>query len=93
MKPRIRLLIERPDGRRSEAEIEGAPITSDMLDSAEDLLHTLTTGERPIIKNLYEVVAQAFGTTREDAKERIIAATYGAKKLDVGANKKEPRSK
>jgi hypothetical protein len=86
VKPRIHLLVERPDGRRSEAEIEGPPITSDMLDSAEDLLHTLTTGERPIIKNLYDIVARAFGTTREDAKKRITAATYGAKTLK-GAGK------
>lgn len=75
--PRIQIIVERPDGHRSDAEIEGAKVTSDMLDSAEDLLHTLTTGERPVLKNLYEVTSRAFGTTREDAKERIIAATYG----------------
>lgn len=77
MKPHIRLFLQRADGHRSQAEIEGAPVTSDMLASAEDLLHTLTTGERPIITNLYDVVARAFGTTREDAKERIAAASYG----------------
>jgi len=76
-KTRIYLSVERPDGRSSEAEIEGDPVTSDMLDSAEDLLHTLTTGERPVIKNLYDLAARAFGTTREDAKERITAAAYG----------------
>jgi hypothetical protein len=79
-KTRIYLVVERPDGHRSDAEIEGAPVTSDMLDSAEDLLHTLTTGERPITKNLYDLVARAFGTTREDAKERITAAAYGMTK-------------
>ena len=78
--PCIRLVLERPDGHRSEAEIEGAKVTSAMVDSAEDLLHTLTTGERPIIKNLYDLVAKAFGTTREDAKERITAAAYGMSK-------------
>jgi hypothetical protein len=77
VKPRICLVVERSDGHRSEAEIEGAPVTSDMLDSAEDLLHTLTTGERPVIKNLYDLVARAFSTTREDAKERIAAAANG----------------
>ena len=77
MKPCIRLFLERADGHQSKAEIEGSPVTSDMLDSAEDLLHTLTTGERPIITNLYDVVAKAFGTTREDAKLRIATATYG----------------
>jgi len=77
MKPRICLIIERADGHRSEAEIEGTPVTSDMLDSAEDLLHTLTTGERPLIKNLYDLVAQAFSVTCEEAKDRISAASYG----------------
>lgn len=80
MKPHIRLLLQRPGGHRSEAEIEGAPVTIDMIDSAEDLLHTLTTGERPVIKNLYDLVARAFGTTREDAKERITAAAHGMTK-------------
>lgn len=80
MKPlthRIHLLFDHPDGRQSKTEVEGAMVTSDMLDSAEDLLHTLTTGERPLLKNLYDVVARAFGTTREDAKERVTAAAYG----------------
>lgn len=77
--PQIRLVVERPDGRRSSIDVVGDSVTKDMLDSAEDLLHTVTTGERPIIKNLYELVAQAFGTTRDDAKERIIGAAYGKK--------------
>jgi hypothetical protein len=75
--PLIRLRIERPDGRSSESEIAGETVTIEMLDAAEDLRHTLTTGERPVIKNLYDLVAQAFSTTREDAKERLTAATYG----------------
>lgn len=74
---RIHLVVMRPDGRRSELKVHGAPVTQEMLDSAEDLVHTLSTGERPVIKNLYELVAKAFGTTREDAKERIAAAAYG----------------
>jgi hypothetical protein len=77
MKPSIYLVVERPDGRRSEAEIEGDPVTRDMLDAAEDLLSTLTTGDRPAIKGLYELCAKAFGTTHEDAKERLLAAAYG----------------
>lgn len=80
MRPRIHLVVERSDGRRSDAEIVGAPVAPAMIDSAEDLLHTLTTGERPVIKNLYALVARAFGTTREDAKERITAAAYGMDK-------------
>jgi hypothetical protein len=81
--PLIQIVVERSDGRRSEAKIEGDAVTSAMLDSAEDLLHTLTTGERPIIKNLYDLAARAFGTTREDAKERITAATYGMSSLEI----------
>jgi hypothetical protein len=77
MKSHIHLIVTRPDGRCSNIEIGGDPVTPEMLDAAEDLLSTLTTGERPIIKNFYELCAKAFGTTREDAKERVIAAAYG----------------
>lgn len=77
--PQIDLVVERPDGRRSSIRIDGDHVTKNMLDSAEDLLHTITTGERPVIKNLYELVAKAFDTTRDDAKERIIGAAYGKK--------------
>ena len=79
MKPRIHLVIEREDGRRSEITT-GAQVTDDMLAVAEDLLHTLTTGDRPPLRGLYELCAKAFGTTREDAKERLFAAAYGMDK-------------
>jgi hypothetical protein len=75
--PLIRLRILPPDGIGSETEVAGEWVTSAMLDAAEDLHHTLTTGERPAIKNLYDLVARAFGTTHEDAKERMAAAAYG----------------
>jgi hypothetical protein len=77
LKPRIYLVIERPDGHRSSAEVDGDPVTAPMLDAADDLLATLTTGERPPPAGLYEWCALAFGTTREDAKERLTGATYG----------------
>lgn len=77
MKPRIRLVIERPNGHRTNIEIDGDSITPEMLDAAEDLLNTLTTGERPPPKGLYELCATAFGTTREDAKKRLVGASYG----------------
>jgi hypothetical protein len=77
MKPRIYLIVERSDGRASSVEIEGNPITEPMMEAAEDLIETLTTGERPPIKGLYELCAKAFGTTREDAKERLTATAYG----------------
>ena len=79
MKPRIHLVIERTDGRRSEIET-GNHVTRDMLDVAEDLLHTLTTGDRSPLKGLYELCAKAFGTTRDDAKDRLLAAMYGMDK-------------
>ncbi len=76
MKPRIHLVLERSTGRCSNIEIGGDPVTAEMLDAAEDLLETLTTGERPPPRGLYELCAQAFGTTREDAKKRLLAAIY-----------------
>lgn len=77
---KILLVITRSDGTESRAEgvaAKGDQLTEPMVHAAEDLLHTLTTGERPIVKNFYELCAKAFGTTRDDAKERVIAAAYG----------------
>lgn len=76
MRPHIHLVVERPDGRRSAVKISGE-VTADMLAAAEDLLETLTTGQRPALKGLYELCARAFDTTREDAKERLLGAAYG----------------
>jgi len=50
-----------------------------MIEAAEDLLHTLTSGERALPRDLYDACALAFGTTRDDAKRRITAAMYGKK--------------
>jgi hypothetical protein len=75
VKARIHLVIERENGVCTDTE--SAEVTPAMMDAAEDLFTTLTTGERPLIKNLYDLCARAFGTTREDAKHRIIAASYG----------------
>lgn len=77
MKPRIHLTIVRPDGRSSDAKISGDRVTLEMRAAAEDLLHTLTTGERPPPEGLYDLCATAFGTTREDAKARLTGAAYG----------------
>ena len=77
MKPYIRLVVKRHNGHCSDVEISGDPVTAEMLDVAEDLLHTLTTGERPPLKGFYELCALAFGTTREDAKKRLLGASYG----------------
>jgi hypothetical protein len=77
VKPRIHLVVDRPNGHHSDIKIDGDPVTTEMLDAAEDLLHTLMTGERPPPKGLYDLCATAFGTTREDAKKRLIGAIYG----------------
>jgi hypothetical protein len=93
MKPRIRLIIDHAEGHCTEVEIEGPKVTSAMLDAAEDLVQTLTTGERPVFKLLYDLTARAFNTTSEDAKVRITAATYGmsAPKIEeASAHKAEP---
>jgi hypothetical protein len=79
MSPRVHLVLARPDGRRSVAEIAGDRVTPEMIAAAEDLLHTLTTGERPPPEGLYDLCALAFGTTREDAKRRLLGAAYGKK--------------
>ena len=80
MKPRIYLAVKRPDGRCSNIKCDGAAVTSAMIDAAEDLAHTLSTGERVLpkdIADLYDLCARAFATTRIDAKERLVAAAYG----------------
>ena len=75
--PRIHLVLHRPDGRNSTADIAGDRVNEAMVASAEDLLETLTTGERPPPEGLYDLCAQAFCTTREDAKKRLVGAMYG----------------
>lgn len=74
---RIHLILMRPDGRASNTSINGKRVTATMIDAAEDLLHAMTTGERLLPKDLYDVCARAFGTTRLEAKEKILAAMYG----------------
>jgi hypothetical protein len=84
MTPRIHIVVERPDGTRTEREAV-AQVTEDMLALAEDLLVTLTTGERPPLKGLYDLCARAFSTSRDDAKERILAASYGMSEAKIEA--------
>lgn len=81
---RIHLVVERADGTRSEREVV-AQVTEDMSAVAEDLLVTLTTGQRPPLKGLYELCARAFSTSRDDAKERILAASYGMSEAKIEA--------
>jgi hypothetical protein len=73
----IRLVLERPNGHCSESSATGITVTGVMIEVAEELLETMSTGERPPLKGLYEWVALAFGTTREDAKLRLCGAAYG----------------
>ncbi len=80
MKPHIHLIMRRPDGRHSSIKCDGTSVTSTMLDAAEDLAHTLSTGERVLpkdIADLYDLCASAFGTTRAVAKKRLVTAAYG----------------
>ena len=85
---RIHLSLQQPDGRRSEIT-STYNVTPAMLESAEDLLQTLTTGERPPPKGIYELCSTAFDVPREEAKLRLIAAAYGAdkKRFDERINK------
>lgn len=77
MKPHIQVVLRRADGHVSRAKVSGDHVTDDMVTVAEDLLETLTVGVRPPLKGLYDLCARAFGTTRADAKKRLIGAAYG----------------
>jgi Mg-chelatase subunit ChlD len=78
MKPRIQIVLTRPDGRSSNVSISGDPVTATMLEAAENLIGTLSTGDpAPLPDGLYEAVALAFDTTRDDAKNRLAGALYG----------------
>lgn len=91
-RPRIHLVLNRPDGHCSKVEIEGDPVTPAMLDAAEDLLHALSTGERLLPKDFYDTCARAFDTTREDAKKRLTRARAIPDRLDVeGSPRRAPR--
>lgn len=73
----IHIALTRPDGSTTTETCAGeiAPVK---IEAAEDLLETLSTGERPVPRGLYVLVAQAFGVDREEAKRRLLAASYGA---------------
>lgn len=90
LRPRISLILDRPDSPPYNIEIGGLRVTPPMLDAAEDLLHTLMTGEREPPRGLYELCATAFGTTREDAKKRILAAMFSKKSAPVSLPPEEP---
>jgi len=76
---RIHLSLQQPDGGRSDIT-ETFNVTPEMLEVAEDLLHILTTRERRPPKGFYELCAKAFDMTREEVKERVLAAAYGTDK-------------
>ena len=79
VKARIQLIVRHPDGHCSNVEIIGASVTPTMLEAAEDLIHTLSSDERTLPNGLYDVIAIAFATTREDAKARLLRALYSKK--------------
>jgi len=88
VRPQISLVLVRPDNAPDRApssiQIGGNRATAAMLDAAEDLFHTLTTGERTLPRDLYEVVARAFGVTRDDAKKQLLRAAYGGQGAPPG---------
>lgn len=90
LKPQIRLALVHPDSLTASIQIDGSRVTPTMLEAAEDLLHTLTTGERQLPKDLYGDVARAFGTSRNDAKERVLLASYGGKGAPITLSPEEP---
>jgi hypothetical protein len=83
--PYIKIVFARENGHRSEGTITGEKVTPAMLEAAEDLITTLDTGERPPLKGLYDTLALAFGTTREDAKKRFTGACYGKRGKPITA--------
>ena len=76
----IKLIVSRPDGHRSTATIAGDNVTPPMIDAADDLLATVTTGERSLPKDLYDAMGTAFGVSRAKAKLQFLRALYGGKK-------------
>jgi Bacterial RNA polymerase, alpha chain C terminal domain len=86
---RIHLSLQQPDGRRSEIT-NAFNVTPAMLEAAEDLLQTLTTGERPPPRGLYDLCVTAFGIPREEVKNRILAALYGTGKAASDAGRQRP---
>jgi hypothetical protein len=76
----IKLIVSRPDGSRSTATIAGDNVTPPMIDAANDLLATVTTGERSLPKDLYDAMATAFDVSRAKAKRQFLRAVYGGKK-------------
>ena len=83
---RIQLSLQQPDGRRSEIT-STYNVTPVMLQAAEDLLETLTTGERPLARGLYDLCSIAFGMPRDEIKNRLTAAAYGTGKDAFDARK------
>lgn len=87
VRPQISLVLVRPDScpdsPTPNIQIGGNRVTPVMLGAAEDLLHTLTTGERRLPSDLYEVIARAFSVTRDDAKGRVLLALYGGRGTPV----------
>lgn len=94
VRPQISLVLIRPDSPPDSppacVKMGGIRVTPTMLEAAEDLLHTLTTGERQLPKDLYEVVARGFCTTPADARERILRAIYGGRGAPMPPPPEEP---
>ena len=92
VKPHIQLIMKWPDGRCTDVQIDGDVVTPAMFDAAEDLAHTLTTGDRVLPKDLYTLVALAFNTTVTDTKCRITGTAYGRREDTNRATTREQLS-
>ncbi len=86
MTPKIHLALIRSNAHASVLRVDTG-ITPEMLDVAEELVHVLTTGERlppKVFEGLYDLCATAFGTSRDEAKRRLMLAMYGGKPDGTG---------
>lgn len=79
-RPYIKLIVSRPDGSRSTARIAGDNVTTPMIDAANDLIATITTGERSLPKDPYGARAAALAVSRAKAKVQSLRARHGGKK-------------
>jgi hypothetical protein len=73
----IQLHVVRPDGHHYDFDLVGQSVLPTMWEAVEDLVHALTTGERLLPKDLYDLCALAFDVPRDEAKRRILASSYG----------------
>lgn len=70
MKPRIKIVVDQSDGQVTEIAVP-----ADFVDDED--AREMAEGMAAMHRTIYQVVADAFGVTRAEAKERLVAAMYG----------------